>query len=77
MLIALVFSRSSCGRPNVLTLSCKNRLKCLTKGAARRLPRLTLEWQERTAADVTRACSSSRPRRLAAEPTDRRFLSAC
>ena len=25
-------------------------------------------WQERTAADVTRACSSSRPRRLAAEP---------
>jgi len=35
------------------------------------------EWQERTAADVTRACSSSRPRRLAAGPTDRRFLSAC
>src|ERR1051325_11908710 len=33
--------------------------------------------QERTAAAVTRACSSSRPRRLAAEPTDRRFLSAC
>jgi len=33
--------------------------------------------QERTAADVTRACSSSRPRRLAAGPADRRFLSAC
>jgi len=35
------------------------------------------QWQERTAADVPRACSSSRPRRLAAGPTDRRFLSAC
>src|ERR1043166_2498121 len=27
------------------------------------------QWQERTAADVTRACSSSRPRRLPAGPT--------
>ena len=35
------------------------------------------QWQERTAAGVTRARSSSRPRRLAAGPTDRRFLSAC
>jgi len=62
---------------NVLTLSCKSRLTCLPQEAARRLPRLTREWQERTAADVPRACSSSRPRRLAAGPGDRRFLSAC
>src|SRR6476646_8098449 len=35
------------------------------------------QWQERTAADVTRASSSSRPRRLAAGPADRRFLAVC
>ena len=62
--------------PNVLTLSCKNRLTCVTHEAARRLPRLTSGRSE-LAADVTRACSSRRPRRLAAGPTDRRFLSAC
>jgi len=77
MSIALVFSRNSCGRPNVLTLSCKNGLTCMPREAARRLPRLTPEWQERTAADVTRACSSNGPRRLAAGPADRPFLSAC
>jgi len=45
---------------NVITLSCKNRLTCLPRKVARRLPRLTTEWQERDAAGVTRACSSSR-----------------
>src|ERR1043165_1134482 len=30
-----------CGAPNVLTLSCKNRLPCLPREAARRLPRPT------------------------------------
>jgi hypothetical protein len=64
--------------PNVLTLSCKSRLTCLPQEAARRLPRLTPEWQERTAADVTHACSSKPPQGgFAAGPTDRRFLSAC
>src|ERR1043166_3555266 len=36
------------------------------------------QWQERTAADVPRACSSKPPQGgFAAEPTDRRLLSAC
>jgi len=39
--LAFVISHCSHNPPNVLTLSCKNRLKCLSRGAARRLPRLT------------------------------------
>src|ERR1043165_4500244 len=62
--------------PNVLTLSCKNRLMCLPREAARRLPRPTRSGRSELAADVTRACSSRRPRRLAAGPADRRFLYA-
>src|ERR1043165_2721285 len=54
----------SCDRPNVLTLSCKNRLTCLPREAARRLPRPTRSGTSELAADVPRACSSSRPRRL-------------
>src|SRR5690349_7934429 len=34
-------AKSLPGRPNVLTLSCKSRLPCLPRKAARRLPRLT------------------------------------
>src|ERR1043165_1972577 len=63
---------------NVLPLSCKSRLKCLPREAARRLPRPTPQGQERTAAGVTRACSSKPPQGgFAAGPADRRLLSAC
>src|ERR1041384_4956066 len=65
------------GPANVLTLSCKTRLTCLPREAARRLPRLTRSGRSELPAGVTRAGSSRRPRRLAAGPTDRRFLSAC
>src|ERR1044071_9385121 len=37
---------------NVITLSCKNRPPCRPPRAARRLPRLTMQWRERTAARV-------------------------
>jgi hypothetical protein len=49
---------------NVLTLSCKSRLTRLSLGAARRLPRPTRSGRSELAADVPRACSWSRPRRL-------------
>ena len=52
--LCTVIVRYSRNRPNVITLSCKNRLPCLPRKAARRLPRLT-QRQERTAAGVTRA----------------------
>src|ERR1043165_8398867 len=51
-------------QPNVLTLSCKSRLTCEPRKAARRLPRPTRSGRSELAADVPRACSSSRPRRL-------------
>src|ERR1051325_5885121 len=44
--------------------------------AARRLPRLTRSGRSELAVDVTRACSWSRPSRLAARPTGRRVLGA-
>jgi len=39
--IVLVFFVQHTGRPNVFTLSCKNRLPCMCREAARRLPRPT------------------------------------
>jgi len=73
----LLDAEPSARPPNVLTLSCKSRLTRLPQEAARRLPRPTRSGRSEMAADVPRACSSSRPRRLAAGPTDRRLLSAC
>ena len=48
--------------PNAITLSCKSRLPCrpLESGAA--AAATNAQWQERTAADVTRACSSEPPK---------------
>src|ERR1051325_6680368 len=47
---------------NVITLSCKSRLPRRPQLAARRLPRLTRSGRSELAADVTRACSWSRPK---------------
>src|ERR1041385_5771178 len=63
--------------PNVLTLSCKNRLTRMAKGSGAAAAATNTQRRERSAAGGTRAGSSSRPRRLPAGPTDRRFLSAC
>src|ERR1044071_7780296 len=54
VILASVITSKSPGPANVLTLSCKSRPPRRPPVAARRLPRLTTEWQERTAADVTR-----------------------
>ena len=67
-----------CSRqPNAITLSCKGRPPCRPLVAARRLPRLTRSGRSEVAADVTRACSWSRPRRLRRRARARRPLSAC
>src|ERR1051325_248381 len=60
-LLAIVFMRNSRGRPNALTLSCKSRptRRPLESGAT--AAATNTKWQERTAAVVTRACSSKPP----------------
>src|ERR1044071_4557637 len=63
-------------QPNVLTLSCKNRLTRLAKEAARRLPRLT-EWQERTGSRRDARVQFEPPEAARRRARARGVLSAC
>src|ERR1051326_27360 len=57
------------GLPNVLTLSCKSRLTCRPPWGGAAAAATNTHWRERTAADVTPACSSEPPEGgSAAEP---------
>src|ERR1043166_1835361 len=56
-------------RANVLTLSCKSRPPCRPPPGGAAAAATNMQWQERTAADVTRAGSSEPPEcGSAAEP---------
>src|ERR1043165_5883317 len=53
--LAFVFSRNSCDRPNVLTLSCKSRPPHRGSPGGAAAAATNMQWRERTAADVTPA----------------------
>ena len=76
--LAFVFSRNSCDRPNVLTLSCKSRPPHRGSPGGAAAAATNMQWRERTAADVTPAVQFGAARGgSAAGPEVRRLLSAC
>jgi len=63
--------------PNVLTLSCKSRLTCLLRRAARRLPRPTPSGRSELQPTWRGRAVGAARGGSAAGPADRRLLSAC
>ena len=63
--------------PNALTLSCKSRSPRRPRESGTAAAATNTQWQERTAADVTRACSSEPPEAARRRAKARRLLSAC
>src|ERR1043165_8323614 len=61
--LAFVFSRNSCDRPNVLTLSCKSRPPHRGSPGGAAAAATNTQWRERTAADVAAPPQVGAPRR--------------
>src|ERR1043165_204654 len=70
--LAFVFSRNSCDRPNVLTLSCKSRPPHRGSPGGAAAAATNMQWRERTAADVTPALPFGAPRGGSAPPAQGR-----